>query len=107
MIYGPYRATADSVVDGDTLHVAIDLGFGLTEHLSCRIYGVNAPELSTQEGKDAKAFAQTLLPPGSAITLTSYGWDKYGGRFDGKVTLQDGRDFATVMVAEGHAVPLP
>lgn len=31
---------------------------------------------------------------------------KYGGRFDGTVTLADGRDFAAVMVATGHAVPM-
>jgi endonuclease YncB( thermonuclease family) len=35
--------------------------------------------------------------------VTSHGWDKFGGRFDGSITLADGRDFAQVMLSTGHA----
>lgn len=102
--YGPYRAVVVNVHDGDTVTVTMDLGFGLDLTLPCRIYGINAPELNTPEGKAARAYAQTLLPEGTKVMVASHGWDKYGGRFDGQIVRPDGSDFATLMLA-GHAVP--
>ena len=115
-VFGPYPARVDSVHDGDTCSLTIDLGFGMEAvshdldghaQLSCRIFGINAPELSTDAGKAARDFAQTLLPVGARVTVVSHSWDKYGGRFDGSITLPDGRDFAKVMLDTGHAVPMP
>jgi endonuclease YncB( thermonuclease family) len=113
MAFGPYPGKVINVHDGDTVALDIDLGFdhliagedwdGKTR-LSCRIYGINAPELNTPEGKDALAYAQTLLPLGTRVRVTSHGWDKYGGRFDGWIILPDGRDFGSAMIAAGHAV---
>jgi hypothetical protein len=99
-----------------TVYLSIDLGFdhlisshGLdgTPRLACRVFGINAPELSTPAGKDALAFAQTLLPAGATVKVVSYGWDKFGGRFDGSIQLADGRDFGSEMLAAGHAVRYP
>jgi len=113
--FGPYRARCAAVHDGDTITLDVDLGFdhiisGLDfdgkTRLACRIFGINVPELATQAGKDALAFALTLITRGDRCTVLSHGWDKYGGRFDGTVTLADGRDFATEMLAAGHAVPM-
>jgi len=47
----------------------------------------------------------TLVQPGDQVTVVSHGWDKFGGRFDGEVTLADGRVFGQVMIANGHAKP--
>ena len=113
--YGPYAETVVEIHDGDTIDVDLvltkagrqssdrDLGFnvhrnrqGVTlERQSVRLLGCNAPELATPAGKDALAF----------IELVSHGWDKYGGRVDGAVTLADGRDLTAVMIAAGHAAP--
>lgn len=110
--YGPYPARFVGLHDGDTLWLDIDLGFGeqLTAksfsgktQVSCRVFGINAPELSTEAGKEAKAYAETLLKPGDLVKLVSHGWDAYGGRYDGTVTLPDGTDFAARMVEGGHA----
>lgn len=73
--------------------------------MSCRVYGINAPELRTDAGKASLAYAQTILHPGDLCTVLSHGWDKYGGRFDGSITLPDGRDYAQVMLDSGQAVP--
>jgi len=102
--YGPYPATVNRVVDGDTLEVDVDLGFGLVMRLRCRLYGVNAPELKTPEGKAAAAYLRTTLYPGVEVTVYSHGWDKYGGRFDGTVYVGSA-DLSEVMVKAGHAVP--
>lgn len=102
------------VHDGDTVVLDLDLGFGFRipgkswggkTELSCRVYGINAPELATEAGKAATTFARSMLLPGSLVTVLSHGWDKYGGRFDGSITLADGRDFGNAMIAAGFAVP--
>lgn len=115
MVYGPYPARVDSVHDGDTVLLDLDLGFGHLmaardirgrAWLSCRVYGINAPELSTDAGVKARDYAQKLLPVGLIVTVVSHGWDKYGGRFDGDITLPDGTDFGRTMIDAGMAVPL-
>lgn len=112
--FGPYPARVDRVVDGDTVMVSIDLGFDHLissedfdgrPRLACRIHGINAPELRTDAGKAALVFAAGLLPVGTRVTVMSFGWDKYGGRFDGSITLPDGSDFGQRMLAAGQAVP--
>jgi endonuclease YncB( thermonuclease family) len=126
--YGPYRATVVNIHDGDTIDVSIvliqsrmhrahpdvDLGFNVhsvdhegvvLERQSVRLLGCNAPELATPAGKDALAFLETVLHVGDVVTLFSHGWDKYGGRIDGQITLADGRDLTQVMIGAGHAAP--
>jgi endonuclease YncB( thermonuclease family) len=102
--FGPYPAVVRDWHDGDTCHIDLDLGFGLILSLSCRIYGINAPELSTPEGKPSKLMAETICPPGTSVSVVSHGWDKYGGRFDGTIRLPDGRDFANEIVNANQAV---
>jgi endonuclease YncB( thermonuclease family) len=86
--------------------VKLDVGFDLTIYARCRIYGINAPELSTQAGKDARDYAQTLLPVDAQVGVSSHGWDKYGGRIDASLVI-GGQDFGTRMLEDGHAVPYP
>lgn len=104
-VYGPYPATVVSVHDGDTCRLRIDLGFDLTITYNVRCYGINAPELNTDPGKAAAAYARLLLPAGSKVTVTSHGYDKYGGRIDGDVRLTDGSSWATLMLTSGNAIP--
>lgn len=112
---GPYPAKVLDWHDGDTCHMDVDLGFG--EYLlaydiingkvqwSCRIFGINAPELSNKPaGPDSLAYAEQICPPGTIVQVTSHGFDKYGGRFDGQITLPTGEDFAALMLAAGQAV---
>lgn len=112
-VLGPYTARVVRIHDGDTVIFDLDLGFGVRlpgeswagkTELSCRVFGINAPELSTQAGKDALAYIQTILKPGDICKVMSHSWDKYGGRFDGTVILPDGTDLAQQMLASGHAV---
>lgn len=115
MLYGPYKARVVEVHDGDTILLDIDLGFGHfisardwdnRPWLSCRVFGINAPELSTEAGQAAKAYAKQLLPLYLRVEVTSHGWDKFGGRFDGTIKLPSGEDFASLMLDAGYAVPM-
>lgn len=105
MDYGPYPdCYIVEVHDGDTIYMHINVGFDITIFGRCRVYGINAPELKTDAGKKAKEYAQALLPVGTKVKVLSHDWDKFGGRFDGTITLPNDWDFATLMVQEGHAV---
>src|SRR5256885_714821 len=104
VIFGPYPGIVDRVVDGDTIYVRLDVGFDLTIYARVRVKGINAPELSTDAGKAARTYAVGLLPLASVVTVTSFGWDKYGGRIDGAIKMSDGHDFASEMLAAGQAV---
>jgi len=92
------------LIDGDTVvvHMEVMPGFVLHE-AHVRVQGINAPELNTQEGKDAWAFAKNLLPVNSVIKLTMNDTDKYG-RMLARVTMTDSRDFGSVMIESGQAV---
>src|SRR6266516_1407728 len=97
-----YPATVVRVVDGDTVHLSVDLGFYVELHdRSVRIAHIDAPELTTDAGKTAKIYAQELLPVGSRVTLYSHELDKYG-RVLGTITLADGRDFGQTMIDAGQ-----
>lgn len=64
---------------------------------------MNAPELATTAGKAALAYIQSILPIGARVSVTSFGYDKYGGRFDGRV-FYDVTNIGAQMIASGNAV---
>lgn len=57
----PYKAKVISVYDGDTCTVEINIGLDITKREKIRLYGINAPELTTEEGKKVAAYVKTLL----------------------------------------------
>lgn len=76
-----YRATVRSVVDGDTIHADIDLGFNIVmRNATIRLAGINAPETKTPEGRVSKTYLSERLPAGTEITLNSFKdeTEKYG-----------------------------
>ena len=100
-----YIATVNKIVDGDTVNLTIDLGFRLSYTANCRLAGINAPEMSTEEGTTSKIALTILLQPGSIYAIESTGLDKYGRPI---VTIfKKSRDgFASVnhiMIEQGHA----
>jgi micrococcal nuclease len=103
--FGPYHGVVDLVHDGDTVNCKLDVGFDLTVYVRVRVNGINAPELSTAEGKAARDYAQTLLPSGTDVEVVSLGWDKFGGRIEGRIAAAELGDFAAAMLAAGKAKP--
>ena len=90
-----YRCKIRRVVDGDTVDVDIDLGFGMWIHNErIRLYGVDTPESRTRDleekkyGLLAKSFVLKYLPEGSYQTLVTVK-DKAGkfGRVLGKFKI--------------------
>ena len=50
------NAIVTKILDGDTIDVSVDLGYHLTTQARLRFNRINAPEMSTAAGKEAKAF---------------------------------------------------
>lgn len=72
-----YRAEVEKVVDGDTLRVIVDLGFGIKTRQYLRFRGIDCPEMDTPEGKKASDFVKARIRVASEIVLTSSRSDKY------------------------------
>ena len=79
-----YKAKVGRVIDGDTVVLEIDLGFNIFHLMSCRLLGVNAPELNAKDEETkfyaviSKEFLMLLLPVGKIVTIESKKLDKYG-----------------------------
>ena len=92
-----YRCKIDRVVDGDTVDVDIDLGFGIwLRKERVRLYGIDTPESRTRDleekkyGLAAKSFVKDLLPVGSMQTLRTRKDDKGKfGRILGEFVVYD------------------
>ena len=115
-----YQCVVRRVVDGDTVDIDIDLGFGIWQHNErVRIHGIDTPESRTRDkvekkyGLLAKKFVQSYLKVGSKQTLVTEkpGDDAKGkfGRILGKFEVYDEVSdsymfLGQIMIREGHAV---
>ena len=114
-----YDVTVIKVVDGDTVDVDIDLGFGVClKDERVRIMGIDTPESRTSDrvedlfGEAAKARLKELMKHGGKLITTE---DKHGedmkGKFgrilgDFKVEYKgEMRRVTEIMAEEGHCVP--
>lgn len=111
-----YKCKILRVVDGDTVDVDIDLGFGVWMHRErVRMMGIDTPESRTRDkvekkfGLASKAKLKALLPIGSMQVLKTEidrsGEDKKGkfGRILGDFIVDDKR-CTDILIKEGYAV---
>ena len=106
-----YRCKILRIVDGDTVDVDIDLGFGIWMHKErVRIAGIDTPESRTKDlvekqfGLASKQFVKDLMPIGSQQIIKTEK-DKTGkfGRILGDFLI-DGKRLTDLMVEANHAV---
>ncbi|MBF0103727.1 MAG: thermonuclease family protein [Deltaproteobacteria bacterium] len=72
-----YKAVVESVVDGDTLLVRIDLGFNVWVAQRIRFRGINCAEMS-DGGEAAKTYVAEQLKDIPFIVIKTYKTDMYG-----------------------------
>ncbi len=72
-----YRAWLLQVTDADTLWVLVDLGFGFITRQQLRLRGLDAPEITSRAGQEAKRFVERRLKDVSSFVITSTKSDKY------------------------------
>lgn len=99
-----YRAQVVRVIDADTLHLRIELGFHAALTVPCRLRGVDAPELDTVEGKEARAFLVDRFFGDPNLIIESYRDRQSFARWIVDAWLPDGRSLADVLVEAGHAI---
>lgn len=108
-----YNAKVLRVVDGDTIDVDIDLGFGVwLKKQRIRFYGIDTPETRTRDleekkkGLAAKHFVELACPVGSTVKLRSHDRGKFG-RILGEIIVPDSNynncTLNEILVREGHA----
>lgn len=97
---GPWAATVDRIVDGDTLDLEVELDWSVSILARCRVKGIQAPELSTPEGKAARSFLATLTT--GVLDVNHVGRDRYG-RWLVNVGSRAHPSVADQMVSSGHA----
>ncbi len=73
-----YKAELERVVDGDTLHVKIDLGFGIKHREILRLAKINAPEMKTPEGKKSSDALKKILKDVKLLVVKTNKTDIYG-----------------------------
>ena len=110
-----YKCKILRVVDGDTVDVDIDLGFGVWMHKErVRMMGIDTPESRTRDkvekkfGLASKARLKSLLGKTGILKtqINKNGEDMKGkfGRILGDFVAEDGRMVTDILVEEGHAV---
>jgi len=111
-----YNARILKVIDGDTCHAEVDLGFDTKLTMTIRLYGINAPETRTKDlaekkkGLTAKEALRKKIE-GKNVMITTYKdkKEKYG-RYLADVFLYKKGSWETEvkvnlwMVEKGYAV---
>jgi len=110
-----YKCKIIKIVDGDTVDIDLDLGFGVwLRDERVRIMGIDTPESRTTDkiekifGLAAKDRLNSLLG-GEAILLSQVtkGGENMKGKFGrilGNFKTINGKDVAETLMEEGHAV---
>lgn len=107
-----YRCKIVHIVDGDTVDVDIDLGFGVWLHKErVRLFGIDTPESRTRDleekkyGLAAKAFVEKHMPLNSMQILRTEK-DKTGkfGRILGAFVVNGNQNLNELMIQKHHAV---
>lgn len=105
-----YRAEVTSVYDGDSLRAVLDMGLSVRMKASCRLYGIDTPELRSrvpgekEAAQKARDFVKGLVM-GQVVVIESIEKpDKYG-RLLVRVWTEDGVCVNDRLLEEGMARP--
>ena len=98
-----YRARVLDVIDGDTIWLDIDCGFRVWSRQKVRLRGIDAPELPTPEGLQAKDFVARALSGLPFVAVTTTKPDKYD-RYLADVFYQEGETDAEAVLEKGQVL---
>lgn len=107
-----YSASVLRWVDGDTVDVAVDLGFRIAWRIRLRLVGPDGRYFDAWETKGSERergilawdFARDFAPEGSTVHIRTYkdSQGKYGRWLAQVLHADTGDDLAQHMVAAGH-----
>lgn len=106
-----YDCRIKRVVDGDTIDLDIDLGFGTWRCAErIRLYGVDTPECRTRDAQEkaagllAKKFVEDALHVGGTYRLQTKEKGKFG-RYLGTIKIDGELTINAALISENLAVP--
>lgn len=109
-----YPAKIERVVDGDTLKVRVDLGFGVRSVQWLRLRGIDTAEKDTERGQMAKRFMEELFRKQKYVVIKTYGTDQFdrylvdvfylSGNHNPFTIAAEGELLNQTLLDEGHAV---
>jgi micrococcal nuclease len=105
-----YRAKVESVYDGDTLTATLDLGMSITRKCSCRLAGIDTPEVNSRVAAEkqaallARSRLQELTLNKQVILESIEKPDKYG-RLLVRIWTLDGVCVNDALLSENLARP--
>ena len=108
---GPVSAHVVRVIDGDTAQVEALIWINQRIDVNVRLAGIDAPEIGShahcdfERGKadQARTYLASLIEDRD-VKLTGIETDKYGGRVDAHILLDDGRDVSDLMLKKRLAL---
>ncbi len=104
------------VIDADTIQVVFYLGFHLKLNATCRLYGINAPEVrgpEKEKGKEATEFLKKLIEGKTLWCRTRKNPKKQQGKYgrwlvdlfiDNRGCDDHGMNVNRELIRRGHAV---
>ena len=104
-----YPAQIIKVYDGDSVTALIDMGVSITYKASCRLDGIDTPEIRTKvAGEKEAAYAardrlRDLILDKWVTVLSVAKPDKYG-RLLVRIWTEDGQCVNDLLISEGHAI---
>lgn len=98
-------------IDGDTINVPLGVVKNMPKRISVRLIGINTGETGSRAacekeremGEAAKLYVRDRLDTATKVKVSFVRWDKYGGRFAGRIAV-DGKDLGEEMIRAGLAV---
>jgi endonuclease YncB( thermonuclease family) len=109
-----YKGFVERVIDGDTLLINIECGFGFWTRQRIRLKGINSPEIDSLEGQRARQFVEIKLKDLSFVLIKTYKNDKYDryladifylpGEQDPKIVSEKGHFLNQELLDTGHAM---
>ena len=105
-----YNAEVVSVYDGDSITVLLDLGMKITVKASCRLFGVDTPEVRSKVAGEkeaaykAKDRVKSLVLGKNVVVQSIQKPDKYG-RLLVRIWTEEGQCVNDLLISESLAVP--
>ena len=96
-----YETRLENVFDADTPWTQIHLGFGIWTRQKLRLRGIDAPELNTRDGLEAKRYVEKVLKAAKSIIISTTKSDKYD-RYLADVFYKPARDAKTPAGSSGE-----
>lgn len=94
--FGPYRMTAEKIVDGDTIYALADLGLRQYTYVSLRLKDVDAPEIYSGPdhvrawGQEVKTALGLWLPKHTKTLVETFRDRRTFDRYEARIHLSRG-----------------